>query len=185
MDEMLLSYRQTKVLLTKSKRAALEEKARIQKRIVRNKECEADDPELSFIKEQISLLNRMLSDVQLAIDWLRLGHYPGPRRGINRKSLDQLTIPVDPLRMQSFANPQACGSPTTLSDSERHQIEDALSTLSKRERECYILKYGRCLSLQQIADELQITKGTVQDYIEKAESKIKEAVQTSLFLICG
>ncbi|MNC51230.1 positive control sigma-like factor [compost metagenome] len=125
----------------------------------------------------------MLSDVQLAIDWLHLGHNPGPRRGIHRLSLEQLTVPVDPMRLQSYAQPAACGSPTTLTDSERQQIVDALAVLSPREKECFTLKHGLCYSLKQIADELQISKGSVQVYIENAEQKLKEPIQVSLFQI--
>jgi RNA polymerase sigma-70 factor (ECF subfamily) len=141
------------------------------------------ETELDAINSHISKLNSMLSDVQLAIEWLHLGHNPGPRRGIHRLSMDQLTIPVDPLRMQSYAQPAACGSPTTLTDSERKQIDDALAVLSPREKQCFTLKHGLCLSLRQIAEELQISRGTAQEYIENAERKLKEPIQVSLFQI--
>lgn len=189
MDELQVSYRATKSLLNKSRKPYADRKALLQatiaEKIEREEDCDAEKEELLIISEQVSLYNRMLSDVQLAIDWLRLGHNPGPRRGIHRMSLDQLTIPVDPLRMQSYAQPEACGSPTTITDSERYQIDDALSTLSKREKQCYVLKYGMCYSMQQIAEELNISKGTVQEYVEKAEQKVKDSVQNSLFLFCG
>jgi len=68
----------------------------------------------------------MLSDVQFAIDWLN--------------------ITKDPLYMQSYAQPSVCGSPTTLSDHERFQLDDALSTLSEREKQAYTFRYGLCPS---------------------------------------
>lgn len=133
--------------------------------------------------EDQQLISSMLSDVQLTIEWLQKGHDPGPRRGIHRRSGRQRTVTVDPLHMQSYAQPAACGSPTTLSDHERFQIDDALSTLSEREKQCYILKYGLCYSLGQIALELDVKKGTVQDYLKNAERKIVESKMTSLFLV--
>lgn len=189
MDDMLITYRETRGILRNCKAPVVEKKSEIEKLIglkrKANKNFEEEEKELATVSAQLSLLNRMLSDVQLAIDWLTLGHNPGPRRGIHRLSMDQLTIPVDPLRMQSYAQPAACGSPTTLTDSERFLIDDALSTLSKREKECYVLKHGMCFSLKQIAEELSISKSTVQEYIANAEKKVKDSTENSLFLICS
>jgi len=134
-------------------------------------------------EEEKELISGMISDVQYAIDWMNRGHKPDPRRGINRRSRGQRTIPVDPLKIQSYAQPAACGSPTTLSEYERYQIEDALSTLSERERECYIMKYGKCYSIGDIANILNVKRGTIQDYLKKAEEKVKNNIENSLFLV--
>jgi RNA polymerase sigma-70 factor (ECF subfamily) len=133
--------------------------------------------------EEKELISGMISDLQYAIDWMNRGHQPDPRRGINRRSRGQRTIPVDPLKIQSYAQPAACGSPTTLSEYERYQIEDALSTLSVRERECYIMKYGKCYSIGDIANILNVKRGTIQDYLKKAEEKVKNNIENSLFLV--
>lgn len=185
MEDLLLSYLNTRKILNECKSPAQGIQRQLEAMIHTKRKAKEDysveESELDSIKSHLSKLNSMLSDVQLAIDWLRLGHNPGPRRGIHRLSLEQLTIPVDPMRLQSYAQPSACGSPTTLTDSERQQIDDALSVLSQREKECFILKYGLCLSLKQIAEELDLSKSTVQEYVENAERKIKEPIQASLF----
>ncbi|WP_342480062.1 sigma factor-like helix-turn-helix DNA-binding protein [Paenibacillus sp. FSL L8-0340] len=187
MEDIEVSYRNTRKILNECKGAAQVIKDKLETLVAKMREAKEDysevETELDAVNSHISKLNSMLSDVQLAIDWLRLGHNPGPRRGIHRLSMDQLTIPVDPLRMQSYAQPAACGSPTTLTDSERKQIDDAMSVLSQREKQCFTLKHGLCLSLKQIADELQISRGSVQEYIENAERKLKEPIQVSLFQI--
>ncbi|MEC0170854.1 sigma-70 family RNA polymerase sigma factor [Paenibacillus graminis] len=182
-----MSYRNTRKILNQCKDSAMVIRNKLEILIAAKRKDRKNfteiETELDAINNHISKLNSMISDVQLAIDWLRLGHNPGPRQGIHRKSIDQLTIPVDPLRMQSYAQPAACGSPTTLTDSERKQIDDALAVLSPREKQCFTLKHGLCLSLRQIAEELQISRGTAQEYIEKAERKLKEPIQVSLFQI--
>lgn len=134
-------------------------------------------------EEEQELISGMISDLQYAIDWMNRGHQPDPRRGINRRSRGQRTIPVDPLKMQSYAQPAACGSPTTLSEYERYQIEDALSTLSERERECYVMKYGKCYSLGDIANIMNVKRGTIQGYLKSAEEKVKNNIENSLFLV--
>jgi RNA polymerase sigma-70 factor (ECF subfamily) len=84
--------------------------------------------------------------------------------------------------MQAFAQPAATGSPSRLTDWERFQIEDALSRLSPRERECYTLAHGECFSYAAIAGMLFISKGSVQEYVERAQTKISSEIENSLFL---
>lgn len=158
MEELLGQYKRTRALLMKAKGEPMDE-------------------------EDTKLLNSMLSDVQFAIDWLQRGHTPEARRGIHRRSGRQRTMLVDPLRMQSYAQPEACGSPTTLSDHERFQIDDALSTLSEREKQAYILRYGLCFSIGQVALEMDITRSSVQKMLERAAEKITDNKANSLFLV--
>ena len=47
-----------------------------------------------------------------------------------------------------------------------------LLCLSHRERQCYLLHMAEGWSLQEIADELKISKSTVQKYVERAKNKI-------------
>jgi RNA polymerase sigma factor (sigma-70 family) len=67
---------------------------------------------------------------------------------------------------------------------DRERIEDALCTLSKREKEIFILAKIELLSYESIADLLGIKKSTVQTYLERAEKKIEERKNGSLFLVC-
>lgn len=157
MDDLLRQYRETRSLLMGYKTIAPE--------------------------EEQDLISSMLSDIQYAIDWMNRGHQPDPRRGINRRSRRQRTILIDPLQMQSYAQPAGHGSPTRLSEYERYQIEDALSTLSEREREVYVMKYGKCFSTNEIANLMNVKKGTIQGYLKKAEEKIQKSLQNSLFLV--
>lgn len=156
MDELLKSYRETRSQLMGYKLTAPE--------------------------EEYPVINSMLSDVQFAIDWLQRGHNPAPRRGIHRRSRAQRTIVTDPLRLQSYAQPAACGSPTTISDHERFQIDDALSTLSEREKQAYILHYGLCFSIGQTAKEMGISRGAVETNLKRAKQKVNESKANSLFL---
>ena len=59
---------------------------------------------------------------------------------------------------------------------ERVILADILSSFSLRERTCYILHEGQKMSMAKIADELGITKRSVQQYIERARKKVQEKV---------
>lgn len=52
------------------------------------------------------------------------------------------------------------------------KLDQALSRLTVREREVYVLSRGCSISYQEIATMLQVKKGTVQKMIERSERKL-------------
>ncbi|OAO83492.1 putative prophage LambdaBa01 positive control factor Xpf [Anoxybacillus flavithermus] len=68
---------------------------------------------------------------------------------------------------------------------DRERIEDALSVLTEREREVYLMSRGYCLTYGEIANYLCISSSSVQTMIERAERKIKKRIKESLFCLCG
>lgn len=139
------------------------------------KQCNDDD--------EMEIISEMISDCNYVIEWLRTGKRPGNRRGIERRAAYQREKLMDPLKMQAFVTQSSAGSPSNLTDWQRFQIEDALSRLSPRERECYVLAHGECFSFKEIADMLGISKSSVEEYVERAQSKVTQELATSLFLL--
>ncbi|MEK4237658.1 sigma factor-like helix-turn-helix DNA-binding protein [Paenibacillus sp. FSL H7-0714] len=128
------------------------------------------------------VISGMKSDCEFVIEWLSTGRRPGNKRGIERRAVYQREILMDPIRMQSFIQQSNAGSPSNLSEWQRFQIEDALSTLSPREKECYVLAFGNCYSRSQIAHLLGIKKESVNEYIARGQVEIGKSHQNSLFL---
>lgn len=128
------------------------------------------------------VISGMKSDCEFVIEWLNTGRRPGNKRGIERRAAYQKERLMDPVRMQAFVQQSAAGSPSNLSDWERFQIEDALSRLTHRERECYELAHGECFSLGEIANMLNITKSSVEVYVNRAQQKVSYDIMNSLFL---
>lgn len=127
------------------------------------------------------LLSEMMGDCSFVVDWLQEGRMPGNRRGIERRSAYQREKLMDPIHMQAYVQKSAAGSPANLTDGQRAQIEQALSMLSERERECYILAHGECFSYHDIAELLNVTKGSVGQYIRRAQLKLSKQLSGSLF----
>ena len=90
---------------------------------------------------------------------------------------------MDPVRMQAFVSRSTAGSPCNLTEWQRFQLEDALSSLSERERECYILTHGEGFSFEETARLLQISKSSVQTLVTRAQAKISERISNSLFFV--
>lgn len=129
------------------------------------------------------VISGMISDCEYTMEWLSTGRRPGNKRGIENLAAYQREKLMDPLRMQAFVSRSTAGSPSNLSDWQMYQIEDALSRLSNRERECYVLAHGECFSFSYIADMLGITKSSVEEYVTRAQKKISEDLVSSLFLM--
>lgn len=129
------------------------------------------------------LIGEMRGEVDWVIEWLETGRQPGNKRGIERRAAYQREKLMDPIRMQAFVYRATAGSPANITEWQRHQIEDALCVLSDRERECYTLAHGQGFSHEYIAEMLGITKGSVDSYIVRAQEKISDRLQNSLFLV--
>jgi positive control factor len=137
-----------------------------------------------------SLLNGMIRDLQYAIEWMETGRRPGSKRGVERLAAYQRERPFDPLLMQRFFRSQDetyswddVENESVISSAEQEMIEDALSVLTAKEKEVYLMSRGHCLSYSQIANYLCISSSSVQTMIERAEKKIAKRRYDSLFCL--
>lgn len=144
-------------------------------------------------KVESKIIGGMISDLQYAVDWMKTGRRPGNRRGVERLAAYQRERVMDPLVMQSYVS-SAQGDPFQMIDDEpvhsitkdeKERLEDALSVLTKKEREVYLMSRGFCLSYAEIANYLCVSRSAVQDAVERAEKKIAKRTMESLFCLCG
>lgn len=141
--------------------------------------------------EDKKIIRGIISDLEFSIEWMETGRRPGNRRGIERRAAYQREKLFDPLLMQKYFR---SGEPTyewddhnkesVITSWDRERIEDALSVLTEREREVYLMSRGYCLTHSEIANYLCISSSSVQTMIERAEKKIKKRIKESLFSLC-
>jgi positive control factor len=142
--------------------------------------------------EDKPIIRGMISDLEFAIEWMSTGRRPGNKRGIERRAAYQREKPFDPLLMQKFFR---SSDPVykwddhekehVITEWDRQRIEDALSVLTKREREVYLMSRGYSLSYSEIANYLCISSSSVQTMIERAEKKIQKRINESLLCLCS
>jgi positive control factor len=142
--------------------------------------------------EDKKIIRGMISDLEFAIEWMTTGRRPGNRRGVERRAAYQREKPFDPLLMQKFFRSNEPvyewdnhEKEDVITSWDRERIEDALSVLTDREREVYLMSRGYCLTYSEIANYLCISSSSVQTMIERAEKKIKRRINESLFCLCG
>lgn len=121
-------------------------------------------------------INSMIEEMEYAIQWMETGRNPNSYRGMDKKGVYQMnalagvwdcipdiTEQIDTSRKHLFLTPR-----------EKESLSKIFATLSLRERECYIMHIGQRLTIEAIANELGVSRGTVQMYIKRAKAKINE-----------
>lgn len=131
--------------------------------------------------EDKRILSSMASDLQYALDWLKSGRCPENRRGVERLAAYQRERAVDPFILQSMVDQFSRRRECTVTEWDRLRIREALSVLTKREREVFLMSRAENFSYEQIAVQLGISKSSVQTMISRAEQKIVIRKKDKLF----
>lgn len=132
------------------------------------------------LKTDRSIIASMISDLEFVIQWIETGKNPDSRRGADKTEV-YLT---DPFLLERLEYGPMYQVPVReIGQVDKEKMVDALSILSKREKEIFILAKGEMLSYEAIAELLGIKKSTVQTHMERAERKIERRKQESLFLV--
>lgn len=188
---LIISYEDTKSQL--NKRIALLEKLLepLKDRVAAAKDKQERDTiraQMQPIKMEKNAIAASVSDLEYSIEWMQTGYPPGYRRPMERRSISQRTKVWDPQWMEHLTayefEFEVAEVGRQLSIEEEWMIEDALRNLSERERQCYVLHHAIGLSLQSIANELDIKKGSVQVMLRRADEKIAFNKANNLFLLC-
>ncbi|WP_166695849.1 sigma-70 family RNA polymerase sigma factor [Bacillus cereus] len=150
-----------------------------------------EESKVGATEKDISIINEMISDINYALEWMRTAKQPGKTRGIERRAAYEREKPCDPLLMQRYVRSTVIPvyewdtevKESVISEWDRIQLEDALSTLTEREKEIYIMSRGYGFTQDKISNYLKLQRTTVQEYLKRADKKIGERMSGSLFCI--
>lgn len=124
--------------------------------------------------------NSMIDSMTYSVEWMTTGRQPNTYRGVDEKAVYQRrsyeNIDLIPDIAEQLEEESINKKHLFMSREEKVILADILSSFSLRERTCYILHEGQKMSMAKIADELGITKRSVQQYIERARKKVQEKV---------
>lgn len=131
-------------------------------------------------EEDLEQYNLMISDLRYIIEWIKRGRQPEARRGYDKRDVYSLLMSNELL--SAIGQPLPSVTPdANVSKSDMERIEDGLSALTIKERDAYVMHYAEGLSYERIAILMGVEKSTVQGHMERAERKVKEQVESSLF----
>ncbi|MGE7885369.1 sigma-70 family RNA polymerase sigma factor [Bacillus sp. NPDC094077] len=144
-------------------------------------------------ENDINIINTMINDINFALEWMLTAKQPGKTRGIERRAGYERERPCDPLLMQRYF--RSVEMPTyewdveakesVISEWDRIQLQDALSTLTENEREVYIMSRGNAFTQEKIAGLMGVSRNTIKKTLLRADNKIGKQLSESLFCICG
>ncbi|KIL74734.1 prophage LambdaBa01, positive control factor Xpf [Bacillus badius] len=126
-----------------------------------------------------TLINSMINEMEFVIQWMMSGRHPSARRGADRSG----ACTLDPKLLEAVVPNRAVTEERKLTADEQWLLDDVLGDLTKREREVFTLVRAKGLSFEYTAELLGVTKSSIQTYLERAERKIEERKNGSLFLV--
>jgi len=112
--------------------------------------------------EEARTISGMLSDMRYALDWMRRGRRPGSRKGAERHDIYR--------RRELLANTEP------LTDEERQKLLDCMAVMTERELTCWLLHMAQGFTYAEIGARLELSRRTVQQYVERARKKVEDAL---------
>jgi len=120
--------------------------------------------------------NSMISDTIWSIGIMETGRIPGTKWTTARWAKDKREIPVDMQNMANYLTTKRTAV-QPLSDKDKEILGNLLATLTDREREAYYLVRGEKFSFSQAGRYMGCNKGSVQNFVQRAEKKIQLVVR--------
>lgn len=117
----------------------------------------------------------MISDTEWAIDLMETGHIPGTKWSVARWSLAKREVLCDPLEMARYVQNKepASAAPEWMVDI----LDNVMQSLTDRERQAYELVRGQLYSFAKAGQVMKCNKGSVQNFVSRAEKKISRVVR--------
>lgn len=156
-------------------------------RTLKLRETEASCSEILELKQEESICNSILRDLDFAIDWMEKGHSP-ESKGIETWGAYIYKMPTQEMAKYfrsidtEYEWDKKEARESILTSTERYAIETALSELSEREKEVFLMKFGACMSYTHISEILKIDESTTRRYVLRARRKIEEVLNNDMFL---
>ncbi|MED3069398.1 sigma-70 family RNA polymerase sigma factor [Bacillus thuringiensis] len=138
-----------------------------------------EESKVGATEKDISIINEIISVINYVLEWMRTAKQPGLRRSIERRVAYQKEKTVDTLLMQRYFRSTETlyewddkPKENSISHWDWIKLEDALSTLTEREKEIFMMSKGNCFSMGKVSEILGVTKSTVQTTLERANKKV-------------
>lgn len=128
-----------------------------------------------YDQEDKSQINSMVDSMTYSIDWMETGRQPDSYRGVDKRDIYRISqyedMDIIPDITEELKKER---EPLYMDREQRHALIKLFERFSDRERQCFLMYEAEGLSMQKIADKLEISKWTVRTYIDRAKEKVKE-----------
>lgn len=136
----------------------------------------ASEEAVEALRQELRIVEDMIGDMDYSIEWLQLGRRPDGRRGVDIHDAYSRSIMMDMDLLPYVQQVQEPERDSAVTPERKAAIVGILLKLSDRERQCYLLHMAQGMSFSDIGRELKLKKRTVQDYVDRAKSKVAQAI---------
>lgn len=130
-------------------------------------------------------ISSIISSSEYSIKWLRNGSEPRAAASITQLSYEQRTVLVSDVDQALMYLNTFRIEYSKMDEEKLHELHIFLKVMTERERDAFVSVKGQGNTLEETAHFMGVSKGTVQDYIKRAEDKIVKHIdnglQTTLF----
>jgi RNA polymerase sigma factor (sigma-70 family) len=127
-------------------------------------------------REELRIVNGMISDLNFGMQWMRTGRCPSGYRGAESGDAYRYADLMEDMDLLQLMVPEE--EPEAEIDPERKKIlVHILLKMSVRERQCYLLHTAKGLSYTEIGDRMGINRFTVRTFIKRAKSKVELGIK--------
>lgn len=121
----------------------------------------------------MQIVEDMLADLHYSLEWLQTGRQPNRRRGVDIHDAYSRAILMD---MDLMPEQVVERQELRVTEAQKVELVRILMRMSARERQCFLLHTAYGLSERDIAEELKLTRRTVRTNIQRAKSKVGQAI---------
>lgn len=132
--------------------------------------------EEASLREDKTILSSCEKDLLYILQWLKTGKCPDHRRGIERRSVYQRTIFLEPQVLDNAfggENPIYEWDKEPSESTDEQALNQVLNLLTKKELQVYTLRHVEQDSQYEIADKLGISRNSVKTMLCRADKKIQ------------
>lgn len=133
----------------------------------------------AVLQHDLTIYNSIRNELEYTITWMKTGHSPENKRGVERRAAYQNERPIDPLLMQRYFRSNQPMFPWdnepkeyVVTPTEKLVIDQALSSLTEKELEVFLMNKGKGFTQYKIAELMKISRSSVQTMIKRANKKI-------------
>ncbi|MFS4464719.1 sigma factor-like helix-turn-helix DNA-binding protein [Staphylococcus haemolyticus] len=132
---------------------------------------------------ELALNRQILNDINYVIEWIRGGHEPNNYNAIDKRQC-YLVNPetIEKMIDHSMYVKRGIDEYNDYIQDVNHKAYYALMKLTKQELDVFLMHKCEKLSLNDIAELLNVSKSSVSSYLKRALNKINSELEQSLFL---
>lgn len=130
-------------------------------------------------KSDRKYINSMINEMSFVIDWLKIGKNPDQERGIHKNAVYQTAQIEDIDTLPDIYGDLRAERKKLrrMTEDEKQIVREVFFSMTDRQRECFIRHIGQLQTLQEIGEDMGLSRNTVYSHVNRAREKVAEILE--------